>query len=143
MVCVIDFLYTELLSSSFLLFFHCCSTWCFNVMQSVLYSPTCRTTCLSNTFCLKYCSLHLPSFVQTNFRIVQLVHAQQSCYASRNNGELLDNSWDIFLPSCAVVTQIRSEFLTCIGALIQEDVCEVHFLCIRLKSIFLSSVMSL
>ena len=37
------------------------------------------------------------------------------------------------LPSCAVVTQIRSEFLTCLGALFQEDVCEVPFLCIRLN----------
>ena len=37
------------------------------------------------------------------------------------------------LPGCLVVTQILSEFITCLGALFQEYLCEVPFLCIPLN----------
>ena len=105
--------------------FLCCTIWFCNVMQGVLYPHTCITPCISNTFGRKYRGCHWPSFVKTNCLLVKLVHKQHSCYASPNNGEFLDDSWDFFPRSCVFVTQIRSEFLTCLGALFQEYVRKV------------------
>ena len=78
--------------------FRCCPTWFFNVIQGVLYPHTCIIPCLSNTFCWKYRGCNCPSFVKTNCLLVKLVHLQHSCYASPNNVELLEGSWDICSP---------------------------------------------
>ena len=130
-------------SSTFSSSLRCCPTWFWNVMQGVLYPYTWSTPCLSNAFCRKYWGCHFPYFVQTNFLLVKLVHAQNSCYYSPNNEELIDDSWDIFLPSCVVVNQIRFEFLTCIGALFQEDVCKVPFLwvCLNFNLLIIGNVL--
>ena len=102
-------------------------------MQGVLYPHICSTPCLSNNFVESIgVAIALTLCKQTSFLCNWCMHNNFSMIL-----QIMESCFTpcgiFFLPSSLVVTQIRSEFITCLGALFQENLCKVTFLCIYLN----------